>query len=114
MERLLEYVVCKEAAAEFLELLEATRPQVRELGNFETLFQLVCEKGPEELEAKPMGPCGDADIYVINGRYVVMWIAVCRSKPAAAVVKWMRVSRDVLAQQEAVDAAVERAQRLFP
>jgi hypothetical protein len=114
MERLLRYVVCPEAAAEFRELLEGTREQVRELGSFETLFWMVCEKGPRELEAKPMGPYGSADLYVINGRYVVVWIAVCKSKRAAAVVKWMRVSTDVLAQQEAVAAAVDRAEHLFP
>jgi hypothetical protein len=49
---------------EFRELLEGTREQVRELGSFETLFWLVCEKRPRELEAKPMGPYASAELTV--------------------------------------------------
>jgi len=95
-------------------LLEGSRDQVRELGNFESLFGLVCKDGPEDLDARPMGPYGSAYIYIIDGKHIVMWIAVCPSKRQAAVVKWMQSTTDILTQQEAAAAAVVRAEHLFP
>jgi hypothetical protein len=114
MESRLRSVLCPEAGLEMRSLLEGPRDQVKEVGSFQTLFNLACHLGPRDLEGGPMGPYGSAHLYVLNGRYVVMWIAVCEPRQLAAVVKWMLNSTDILAQQEAAAEAAARAERLFP
>ena len=113
----LRRVFCAEADAELRELClgkTRTRAEENELGDLIALVRLVCANGPEHLEGGPSRPCGRAVLYVIHRRHFVMWLAVCDAGAQAAAVKWMPVSTDVMAQQEAAAEAAERARRLFP
>jgi hypothetical protein len=113
----LRRVFCPEADAEFGALALSktlTRGEKNEIGDLIGLVGGVCANGPEDLEGGPTKPYGGAVLYVIHRRHFVMWLAVCPAKSQAATVKWMPVTTDVMAQQEAAAEAAERAKRLFP
>jgi hypothetical protein len=115
VENRLRTVSCPEASGEKGVLLKTgSRDRNGEIASFQWLFNEACIVGPEDLEGGPMGPYGSAHLYVLNGRYVVMWIAVCEPRSQATVVKWMLSSTDVRTQQEAAAEAAARAEHLFP
>lgn len=112
----LRRVFCPEADAELRELCldkTRTRAEQKEIGDLIALAGLARVEGPEHLEGGPTRPYGGAVLYVLQRRHFVMWLP-CAAKSQLATVKWMPVSTDVMAQQEAAAEAAERARRIFP
>ncbi|HEY8053793.1 MAG: hypothetical protein ACHQD6_04255 [Steroidobacterales bacterium] len=107
----LQYVGCAEADAE----LDALRADIRDVqtdaGSLLKLYLEVLRDGTRDLDRVPRGPFGSANLYVVYGRYVVMWFALAGSK--VSLVKWLKAGTPYQHQQAQADAET-RARRLFP
>ena len=99
-----------EVEDEYYALLEAGRDIGADVGNQFRAFMRLLDVGLVN-DWRPIDRAGRADIYVMYGRYALLFFAVTREQ--MAIVKWAELGTPHQ-QSQARKEAVERTLRLFP
>ena len=110
MSELFEDIWLPEVEAEYFALLRMNREVGVDVGNQFRAFEHILHRGVDRAW-RAVDRCGSASVYVMYGRYALMFFAVHRRQ--AAIVKWTVLGTGY-EQTLALAQAKQRAARQFP